>query len=306
MLEQSQKRKNGAYLSLTGAIAVLLLKFGAFFLTGSLAFLSDAAESIVNVVAALVVLFSLRVAARPADYEHPYGHAKAEYLSSALEGGMILVAAGMIMLSSIPRLLNPEPLTNILLGLAVAITALLVNGLLVIALRREAKLNDSAALAANARHLLTDVWTSLGVIVVVVLVILSNWYILDPVIAILVAFNIIREGRNLLNQSISQLLDERLPDAEERIILNVLDAHGEVLGYHRLRTRRAGFGRFAEVDIFVSPTTRVKEAHDLVVELEDAIHQQLPNLVTTIHIEPYEAGKRDSATVPKNEYLETP
>jgi cation diffusion facilitator family transporter len=218
MLEQSQKRKNGAYLSLTGAIAVLLLKFGAFFLTGSLAFLSDAAESIVNVVAALVVLFSLRVAARPADYEHPYGHAKAEYLSSALEGGMILVAAGMIMLSSIPRLLNPEPLTNILLGLSVAITALLVNGLLVIALRREAKLNDSAALAANARHLLTDVWTSLGVIVVVVLVILSNWYILDPVIAILVAFNIIREGRNLLNQSISQLLDERLPDAEERII----------------------------------------------------------------------------------------
>jgi cation diffusion facilitator family transporter len=296
------QRDQAAYLSLGGAFVVLLLKLGAFLLTGSVAFLSDAAESVVNVVAAFVVLFSLRLAARPADYEHPYGHSKAEYLSSALEGGMILVAAGMIILTSIPRLIRPEPLENVAIGVGVAVLASLVNGVLVLFLQRGAKKEQSAALAANARHLLTDVWTSLGVVVAVIAMLLSGWHILDPIVAIVVAANIVREGISLLNHSISQLLDERLPGREEQIILKTLNAHAEVLGYHRLRTRRAGFGRFAEVDIFVNPTMQVKKAHDLVVELEDAIHAQLPNLITTFHVEPFEAGKRDASVGPKDEF----
>jgi cation diffusion facilitator family transporter len=296
------KRDRVAYLSLGGAFFVLVLKLGAFLLTGSVAFLSDAAESVVNVVAAFVVLYSLRLAARPADYEHPYGHSKAEYLSSALEGAMILVAAGMIILTSIPRLLRPEPLGNVIIGVVVAVLATLVNGFLALLLQREAKKVQSAALAANARHLLTDVWTSLGVIVAVVAVLLSGWHILDPLVAMLVAANIVREGISLLNNSISQLLDERLPDREEQIILEALNAHAEVLGYHRLRTRRAGLGRFAEVDIFVKPTMPVNKAHDLVGELEGAIHAQLPNLVTTFHVEPFEVGRRDASVGPKEEF----
>lgn len=297
------QRSRAAYLSLGGALLVLLLKLGAFLLTGSVALFSDAAESVVNVVAAFTVLLTMRLAERPADFEHPYGHAKAEYVSSALEGGMILVAALMIIVTSIPRLIEPEPLTNLGVGVGVALLAAFVNGIIALILQREARRVDSAALAANAKHLLTDVWTSLGVVVAVVAVGMTGWQRLDPLIAVLVALNIVRAGAGVMARSLSQLLDERLPAAEEAVILNVLDAHPEVLGYHRLRTRRAGFGRFAELDIFVQPEVSVAAAHDLVVELEIAIHAELPNLVTTIHVEPFEAGKREGATPPRTEFL---
>ncbi len=296
------KRNRGAYLSLAGAALVLLLKLITFILTGSVAFLSDAAESVVNVVAAFVVLFAMRVALRPADYEHPYGHTKAEYLSSALEGGMILVAGGMIIVTSLPRFISPEPLSNMVLGLTIASITALLNAGLSLFIRREAKRVRSAALAANARHLMTDVWTSAGVICAVILVYLTDWHRLDPVIAVLVALNILREGVKVLSGSLSQLMDERLPEDEEQRILDVLDSNPDVLGYHRLRTRRAGVGRFAEVDIFVRPTLSVQAAHDVVVTLEDALHTALPNLVATIHVEPYERGKRDSAITPKEEF----
>lgn len=296
------QRSRAAYLSLGGALLVLLLKLGAFLLTGSVALFSDAAESVVNVVAAFTVLLTMRLAERPADFEHPYGHAKAEYVSSALEGGMILVAALMIIVTSIPRLIEPEPLTNLGVGVGVALLAAFVNGIIALILQREARRVDSAALAANAKHLLTDVWTSLGVVVAVVAVGMTGWQRLDPLIAVVVALNIVRAGAGVMVRSLSQLLDERLPAAEEAVILNVLDAHPEVLGYHRLRTRRAGFGRFAELDVFVQPEVSVAAAHDLVVELEIAIHAELPNLVTTIHVEPFEAGRREGATPPRSEF----
>jgi cation diffusion facilitator family transporter len=300
MLESFRNRM--AYLGLGGAVFVLLLKFAAFLVTGSVALLSDAAESIVNVVAAFIVIAAMRIAQRPADYQHPYGHGKAEVVSSALEGGMILVASGMILLSSFPRLLNPTELSQPLLGILVSVVASLVNGGLAFLLQRESRRVRSEALAANAKHLLTDVWTSLGVIVGVVAVVVTKWQILDPLIAIVVALNIVRTGFNVVNRSISQLIDERLPEDEEKKILDVFDLHPEVLGYHRLRSRRAGFGRFAEVDIFVDPTLSVHGAHELVKILERDILAKLPNLVTTIHVEPFEKGRREGMISPKEEY----
>lgn len=291
-----------AYLSLGGAVFVLLLKFVAFLVTGSVALLSDAAESIVNVVAAFILLVTMRIAQRPADYEHPYGHSKAEYVSSALEGGMILVASGMILLSSFPRLVSPAELNQPVLGIIVSAVASLVNGGLALLLQQEAKRLQSEALAANAKHLFTDVWTSLGVISGVVAVVVTGWQPLDPLIAIIVAFNIVRTGFNVVNRSLSQLMDERLPEAEESSILDVLDTHPEVLGYHRLRSRRAGFGRFAEVDIFVDPALSVYGAHELVKVLEQDILARLPNLVTTIHVEPFEKGRREGTVRPKEEF----
>lgn len=300
MLESSRNRM--AYLSLGGAIFVLLLKFVAFFVTGSVALLSDAAESIINVVAAFIVLVAMRIAQRPADYQHPYGHGKAEVVSSALEGGMILVASGMILLSSFPRLFNPAELNQPIVGIVVAIVASLVNGGMAFVLQREAKRVQSEALAANANHLLTDVWTSIGVVIGVAAVVLTGWKILDPLIAIIVALNIVRTGFRVINRSVSQLIDERLPEEEEKKILDVFDIHPEVLGYHRLRSRRAGFGRFAEVDIFVEPSLSVHDAHELVKTLEKDILAKLPNLVTTIHVEPFEKGRREGTIRPKEEF----
>jgi cation diffusion facilitator family transporter len=295
-------RNRMAYLSLGGSLFVLLLKFAAFLTTGSVALLSDAAESIVNVVAAFIVLVTMRIAQRPADYQHPYGHGKAELVSSALEGGMILVAAGMILLSSFPRLLNPVPITQPLMGVVIAVVASVINGSIAVMLHREAKRVRSEALAANAKHLLTDVWTSGGVVLGVLAVVVTGWDILDPLIAVVVALNIVRMGFRVVNASVSQLIDERLPEAEEKKILDVFDVHPEVLGYHRLRSRRAGYGRFAEVDIFVDPALSVYEAHEIVKVLEKDILETLPNLVVTVHVEPFEKGRREGMISPREEF----
>lgn len=295
-------RNRMAYVSLAGAIFVLLLKFAAYLLTGSVALLSDAAESVVNVIAAVAVIVAMRYALRPADYQHPYGHAKAEYLSSILEGGLVLLAAGMILLSSVQRLIRPQAIENTGIGLGVAVLATLINAFLVWLLRRASKRHDSMALATNARHLMTDVWTSLGVIAAVVLVSVTGWERLDPLLAIMVSLNIVREGFAVLRQSLSKLMDERLPDQEEQVILDILSANTQILGYHRLRTRRSGFERFAEVDVFVDPLQTVSASHALVMQLERDIRQEIPKIILTIHVEPYERGRREGSLSPKEEY----
>lgn len=284
------------------ALAVLVLKAGAYVLSGSVALLSDAAESLVNVAAALGVMVSLRVARTPPDYLHPYGHSKAEYLSSAFEGTLILVAAAVIIVSSALRLAAPQPLGQPLVGAAVALAATLFNGGGAFYLQRLAHRAGSAALAANARHLWTDVWTSVGVVVAVVLVTLTGWLALDPLIGLLVGFNIVREGWSVLSGSFSNLLDARLPEAEEREIMNVLGSSADVLGYHRLRSRQSGTGRFAEVDIFVDPAMSVGAAHSLVSDLEATLQTSLPGIVTTIHVEPAEVGVREGPRTPHDEY----
>ncbi len=295
-------RRRAAWVSLIGAVVILVLKFGAYFLTGSIGFLSDAAESLVNLVAAVVLIAATTVAGAPPDYRHPYGHAKAEYLSSVLEAILIVVAAIAIVVTAVERLLHPQALEHIVLGSVLAAVAAIVNGGLAAFLFRTGRRERSAALEANARHLLTDVWTSVGVLVAVVLVGLTGLRPLDPIIAILVAVNIVAVGVRVLRRSISGLLDERLPDTEERLILAVLDAAPEVRGYHRLRTRRAGHARFAEVDVFVDPGMTVVDAHRLVGRLEDRMHAELDDLVTTVHVEPFEEGVRDTTLTPRQEF----
>ncbi len=291
-----------ALVSLAGALVVLAGKSGAYFLTGSVSLLSDAAESIVNVVAAVAVILAVRLALRPPDYEHPYGHEKAEILSSAFEALLIIAAAAMLLLTGVQRLLDPVPLRNIALGLGVAAGAGALNLGLALWLGRRARLLGSAALQANSRHLLTDVWSSVGVIIGVALVAATGWLVLDAVIALVVAANIFREGYVIMTRSISQLLDERLPDAEEALIMRLLDGHSGIMGYHRLRSRRSGSARFLEVDVFVEPGMRVDEAHAMIMRLEAELSSELPNLISTIHIEPHAPGVRDGSTHPREEF----
>ncbi len=291
-------------MSLGGAAIVLVLKFAAYLVTDSIGFLSDAAESLVNLVAAAVLLIALAVSEAPPDYRHPYGHFKAEYFSSVLEAALIIVAAGAIAWNAWQRLLHPSALTNVGVGVAVSLVAAVANGLLALYIFGVARRENSAALNANARHVLTDVYTSLGVVLGVLLVGVTGWHALDPLIGLAVAANIVFVGVNVMRRSLSRLLDERLPEAEEALILDVLEAAPEVLGFHRLRTRTSGRARFAEVDVFVAPKMTVEDAHALVGRLEKAIHADLEDLVTTFHVEPYVEGLRDKAVSPKDEFDE--
>ena len=299
-------RTLAARVSLVGAAAVVALKVVAWALTGSVSFLSDAAESFVNVASALTLIAAVRVASRPADYDHPYGHQKAELLSSVFEGAMILIAAGAILWSAATRLWSPEPLEQVGTGMLFIAAATLLNVVLVTYLARAGRRLQSPALTANARHIRTDVWTSLGVLAGVGLVVATGWDRLDPLVAIVVAANIVREGVSVLTTSVSRLLDERLPDDEERVILEALDAHPGVLGYHRLRTRSAGRARFAEVDVFVDPDISVRDAHDVAQEVESEVHDALDEIITTLHVEPYLEGVRDVSRTPRDEYPSRP
>lgn len=291
-----------AWISFAGAIVILALKGVAYLLTGSIGLLSDAAESLVNLVAAAVLLIALNVSRAPPDYEHPYGHTKAEYLSAVLEAALIMVAAGLIGWSALQRILSPQELENVRAGLTVAVIAALVNGALALYLFRVAAKERSEALRANASHLLTDVFTSAGVIAAVLLVELTGWQLLDPLVALLVAVNIVRVGVGVMRRSISNLLDQRLPDEEESIIIRVLERTPAIKGFHRLRTRRSGRARFAEVDVFVDPAMSVADSHALVGKVEDQIHAELDDLVTTIHVEPYVEGVRDRSSTPREEF----
>lgn len=300
--DAGSRRRRAARLSLLGALAVLTGKGVAAWASGSLGLLSDAGESLVNVVAAVGLMVALRVAGTPPDYRHPYGHQKVEDLSGAFEAALIVVAAIAIAIAAVGRLIEPAPLGAVPLGLGLAGASALANGALAWWVGREGRRSDSAALRANARHLSTDVWTSLGVILGVGLSAATGWWRLDAVVALAVAAHIAREGVAVLGTSISQLMDERLPEDEERRVIDVLETHPEVLGFHRLRSRRAGRSRFVEVDVFVPGDLSVRRAHDLVGVLEDEIHASLPNLITTVHVEPYERGRRDGATLPEEEF----
>jgi cation diffusion facilitator family transporter len=295
-------RARAARISLVGAVVIVALKVTAWLLTGSVSLLSDAAESFVNVASAVALIAALRLAALPADYEHPYGHQKAEYLSSVFEGAMILVAAGAILLTAAQRFANPEPLERVGIGIAVVSVATIVNAILAAYLLRAGRRLDSAGLTANGRHVRTDVWTSIGVVVGVGLVATTGWVRLDPLIAAVVALNIIREGVLVLTTNLSRLMDERLPASEEQVILDALERHPQVLGYHRLRTRRSGRARFAEVDVFVDPGLSVHDAHVVAVAVERQIHAELAELIATLHVEPYVEGERDERRAPRDEF----
>ena len=278
-----------AWLSLAAALATIGLKTGAYLLTGSVGLLSDALESLVNLAGAIMALVVLNIAAQPPDEEHTYGHSKAEYFSSGVEGALILLAAASIAFAAVQRLLNPRPLEAIGIGLAVSVIASLVNLGVAIVLAQAAKQHSSPALEANSQHLLTDVWTSVGVLVAVGLVALSGIGWLDPIIAIAVAVNITLAGGRILRRSALGLMDTALPAADLAALKSILDKYDkDGVKYHALRTRQSGPRRFVSLHVLVPGLWTVQRGHRLLERLEGEIRGALENVTVLTHLESLE------------------
>jgi cation diffusion facilitator family transporter len=278
-----------AWLSIAAAVATIALKALAYLLTGSVGLLSDALESFVNLAGALMALAMLSLAARPPDANHAYGHGKAEYFSSGVEGGLILIAAVSIAVAAVDRLLHPRPLEQLGLGLTISVVASLVNFGVSVVLMRAAKQYESITLRANAHHLMTDVWTSAGVLVGVGAVAVTGWLWLDPLVALAVAANIVWTGVRIVHASILGLMDTALPAAELAAITAVLDRYaGDEVRYHALRTRQAGPRRFVSVHVLVPGAWSVMRGHDLLERIEADIRAALPLVSVLTHLEPLE------------------
>ena len=279
-----------AWLSIAAALITIGLKSGAYLLTGSVGLLSDAAESGVNLVAAVVALVALHVAARPADDNHNFGHGKAEYFSAGIEGLMIFVAAGFILVTSVQRFLHPAALESVGLGLAISTLATAVNGAVGILLLRAGAAHRSVTLTADGKHLLTDVWTSAGVIVGVLLVALTGWERLDPIVAALVGLNILVTGFRLVSQSMTSLLDAAMPAEDLARVTAVLDRmRSRDLDFANLRTRESGRHRFVSFTVLVPASWTVERGHAIADEVELAISQDLPDTDVQTHLEPHPA-----------------
>lgn len=282
-------RQSYALLSVAAALVTMALKFGAYAITGSVGLLSDALESGVNLAAALVAVWALTLAARPPDEVHAYGHSKAEYFSSGVEGALIVLAAALIAFAAVPRLLHPQPIEQPGLGLFIAGVAAAINGGVALALSRAGTRLHSIALQADARHLVTDVWTTGGVLVGVGLVALTGWLPLDPLVALLVAANILWTGWRLIQASGLGLLDTALPAADQHVIAEVLDAfRARGIDFHAVRTRQAAARRFVSLHVLVPGAWTVHEGHELAEEVEFALHHALPDTTVFTHLEPRE------------------
>ncbi|HEY9647514.1 MAG TPA: cation diffusion facilitator family transporter [Chroococcidiopsis sp.] len=276
-------------LSIAAALATIALKAGAYFLTGSVGLLSDAAESCVNLVAAIIATWAVTYAAKPPDEEHAFGHYKAEYFSSGIEGALILVAAGSIAIAAWDRLLHPQPLEQLGIGLGLSLVATAINGGLAIAMLRASKRLRSITLRADAHHLLTDVWTSAGVFLGLILVPITHWLILDPIIALLVAANIVWAGFKLLHETGLGLLDTAMPLSEQRILTDFLAGYDpQGIQFHAIRTRVAGARRFVSLHVLVPGHWTVKQGHDICEEIEVEMARLLPGTYTFTHLEPLE------------------
>jgi cation diffusion facilitator family transporter len=268
----------------------ITLKGMAFLLTGSVGLLSDALESGVNLVAALVALVILSIAEKPADDDHAFGHSKAEYFSSAIEGGLIIAAACSIVWSAYPRLLHPQPIENVGIGLVISFAASLINLGVGWILLREGKKSHSIILTADGKHLMTDVWTSVGVVAAIGLVKVTGWLILDPVIAMLVALNIVWTGYRLMQQSARGLIDTAIPNEERQQIELIFDQYRKTgIEFHSLMTRQAGQRKFVSVHILVPGDWSVQKGHDLLEIIEEKVRNNFPLPVTVFtHLEPVE------------------
>jgi len=275
-----------AWLSIAVALLTLAMKGAAYVLTGSIGFMSDAIESLVNVVGAVMALSMLTVAARPPDDEHRYGHEKAEYFSSFFEGSLIFAAAVGIGIAAVARLVQPRALEQIGLGLVVSIGASAINLIAALVILRAGKRSESITLEANARHLLTDVWTSVGVIAGVGAVAVTGWRPLDPLVALAVAANIVFTGFAIVRRSVSGLMDSALPESEERAVQAVLERfRADGVQFHALRTRQAGSRRFVSVHVLVPGQWTVQRGHNLLERIEGGIRQALPTVSVFTHLE---------------------
>lgn len=282
--------KSFIYLAIAAAIATISLKLLAYILTGSVGLLSDALESCVNLIAAVVALFMITLAEKPADEEHAYGHSKAEYFSSAIEGGLIVLAAFSIIWSAIPRLIDPRPLENIGIGLLVAFGASAINLVVGIILIRNGKKNHSITLEADGKHLITDVYTSVGVVIGIGLVQLTGWLMLDALVAIGVAINILWTGYQLMSRSAQGLLDTAIPETEIAQITALLEKHkADNIEYHSLMTRQAGQRKFISLHLLAPGKWSIQDGHNLAETVEEEIRDLFDSPVTVFtHLEPIE------------------
>jgi cation diffusion facilitator family transporter len=274
-------------LSIFASLATISLKFFAYFLTGSVGLLSDGIESFVNLVAASFAFFSLKIAQKPADKNHPFGHSKAEYFSSALEGGLIFIAALVIIVSAINRLIHPQPLEKISLGIILSSSASLINLFVGLKLISVGKKYHSITLEADGNHLLTDVWTSAGVILAIFIVALTNWQVLDPLIAIFVALNILLTGTSLIKRSALGFMDTAISDEELNEINQILKKYErEKITFHQLRTRLAGQKRFISFHLLFPDSWSIKKSHDIATKIEKEIKKKITNALVDTHLEP--------------------
>jgi cation diffusion facilitator family transporter len=277
-----------AWLSIAAALATIVLKTWAWWVTGSVGLLSDAMESGVNLAAGGLALSMIRLSAKPPDAKHPFGHTKAEYLAAGSEGALIALAAAGIIASAVPRLIAPRPLEVPGLGLAISGVATAINLAVALLLIRAGKKHHSITLEADGRHLLTDVWTSLAVIAGVALVALTGWLRVDPLVALGVALQILWTGASLMRRSISGLLDVAIPDEErehiEKICAEYTQRYG--VGFHAVRTRHAGRRRFVSFHLLVPNSWSVEQAHQLSEEIESRIRALVPHATLFSHIEP--------------------
>lgn len=291
-----------ARLAIVAAVATIGLKAAAYLLTGSVGLLSDALESLVNLVAAVVALIALTVAVKAPDEEHAYGHAKAEYFASGLEGALVLLAAISVIVTAVPRLLSPVPIGQVGWGVTAATVASLINLAVARRLFQAGAEHRSIALEADARHLMTDVWTSAGVIAGVIAVSLTGWERLDPIIALAVAGNIIWTGYGLVRRSMHGLLDTALDAGELAQVEQLLEHYRRELHIetHALRTRQAGMRRFVSVHILVPDGWSVRQGHTLLEEIETEIRTALPGTTVFTHLEPLDdpASWRDTRLDP--------
>ncbi|MGQ0655964.1 MAG: cation diffusion facilitator family transporter [Betaproteobacteria bacterium] len=277
-----------AWLSIGAAFATIGLKMLAWWLTGSVGLLSDALESLINHAAAAMALLMLRVAALPPDAEHPYGRSKAEYFAAGMEGALIVVAAAGIVWAAVPRLVAPQPLAMPLIGIVLTAVASAINLAIGRLLVRVGKEHDSITLEADGRHLLTDVWTSLGVITGVALVAQTGWLRLDPLVALGVAAHIVWTGFGLMRRSVSGLLDAAISPADQQEVSRLFAEYSRRYGmtFHALRTRQAGARRFISFHMLVPDDWTVAQAHRLSEEIESRIRSLVPNAGVFTHIEP--------------------
>jgi cation diffusion facilitator family transporter len=281
-----------AWLSLATSIVTIALKFAAYYLTGSVGLLSDAVEAIVNIAAALVALAILTYSAAKPDAEHNFGHDKAQYFSSGIEGTLIFVAAAGIIWAAVPRLIAPQPIEQLGLGVALSILASLANAGCAWVMLRAARAHRSITLEADARHLLTDVWTTVGVLAGILLVKATGWLRLDAIVAIGVALQIVWTGWSLITRSFQGLMDRAIPDEDRAAIVEILETvKGRGADYHALRTRVAGAKSFVDVHVLVPGGMSVQDGHDLVEGLENQIRQRLPHVEVLTHLEPLEDPK---------------
>ncbi len=280
-------RHHFAWLSIATAIVTIALKTWAWWLTGSVGLLSDAMESLVNLAGAGFALWMILLTRAPADDRHHFGHGKAEYFSSAFEGVLIFIAALAIIATAVPRLVTPQPLESVGLGLAVSLVSTAINFAVAIILRRAGKRLNSIALEADSRHLMTDVWTSVGVVSGVLLVALTGWLRLDAIVAIAVGIHILIEGHHLMRASVDGMMDTAMDEESLAGIRATLDGFaGRDVAYKNLKTRRAGVESFIQVDVLVPRDWSVGQGHDVLDEIEARLAQILPHASIVTHLEP--------------------